>query len=46
VWDKLDTEDDTHYFFKKSHAVAFGVLVVLHAQLIARKLGQAEEYFI
>jgi len=46
VWEKLDTEDDTHYFFKKSHAVAFGVLVVLHAQLIARKLGQAEEYFI
>ena len=46
VWEKLDTEDDKHYFFKKSHAVAFGVLVVLHAQLIARKLGAAEEYFI
>ena len=46
VWQKLDTEDDKHYFFKKSHAVAFGVLVVLHAQLIARHLGEAEEYFI
>jgi len=46
VWKKLDSEDDQHYFFKKSHAVAFGVLVVLHAQLIARQLGEAEEYFI
>jgi hypothetical protein len=46
VWEKLDTEDDTHYFFKKSHAVAFAVLVILHAQLIAKKLGQSEEYFI
>ena len=46
VWEKLDTEDDTHYFFKKSHAVAFAVLVILHAQLIARKLGEGEEYFI
>ena len=46
VWEKLDTEDDTHYFFKKSHAVAFAVLVILHAQLIARQLGQGEEYFI
>ena len=46
VWEKLDTEDDKHYFFKKSHAVAFGVLVVLHAQIIARRLGQSEEYFI
>ena len=46
VWQKLDTEDSKHYFFKKSHAVAFGVLVILHAQLIARHLGEAEEYFI
>ena len=34
------------YFFKKSHSVAFAVLVVLHAQLIARHLGEAEEYFL
>ncbi len=46
IWEKLDTEDDSHYFFKKSHAVAFGVLVVLHAKLIARKLDKGEEYFI
>jgi len=46
IWKKLDTEDGSHYFFKKSHAVAFGVLVVLHAQLIARKLDKGEEYFI
>ena len=46
VWEKLDTEDDKHYFFKKSHAVAFAVLVILHAQLIAKRLGQSEEYFI
>ena len=46
VWEKLDTEDEKHYFFKKSHAVAFGVLVILHAQLIARHLGEDEEYFL
>ena len=46
VWEKLETEDDTHYFFKKSHAVAFAVLVILHAQIIAKHLGEAEEYFI
>ncbi len=46
IWKKLDTEDDSDYFFKKSHAVAFGILVVLHAQLIARKLDKGEEYFI
>ena len=46
VWQKLDTEDSKHYFFKKSHAIAFGVLVVLHAQLIAKHLGKGEEYFI
>lgn len=39
VWQKLDTEDDKHYFFKKSHAVAFALLVVVHAQLIARHLS-------
>jgi hypothetical protein len=43
VWKKPATEE---YFFKKSHSVAFAVLVVLHAQLIARHLGEAEEYFI
>lgn len=37
VWQKLDEEGD-EYFFKKSHAVAFAILVVLHAQLIARHL--------
>ena len=43
VWVKPEGDD---YFFKKSHSVAFAVLVVLHAQLIARHLGEAEEYFI
>jgi hypothetical protein len=37
---------DDAYSFKKSHSVAFAMLVVLHAQLIARHLGEAEEYFI
>ncbi len=43
VWVKPEGDE---YFFKKSHSVAFAVLVVLHAQLIARHLGEAEEYFI
>jgi len=36
IWEK--PEDDGGYFFKKSHAVAFALLVILHAQIIARKL--------
>ncbi len=36
IWVKSENEK---YAFKKSHAVAFALLVVLHAQLIARKLG-------
>lgn len=50
-WDRVKREvwqrpEGDEYFFKKSHSVAFAVLVVLHAQLIARHLGEAEEYFI
>jgi hypothetical protein len=45
IWHKLDNENDK-YFFKKSHGIAFGVLVILHAQLISKHLGGAEEYFI
>ena len=37
VWQQLDDEDDV-YFFKKSHGIAFGVLVAVHAKLIARHL--------
>lgn len=37
VWQEIDGEDG--YFFKKSHAVAFALLVILHAQIIARKLN-------
>lgn len=36
-WDKSEGPE-TEYFFKKSHSVAFAVLVILHAQLIARRL--------
>ncbi len=36
IWEKTDGEEG--YFFKKSHAVAFALLVILHAQIIARKL--------
>lgn len=43
VWVKPEGDE---YFFKKSHSIAFAVLVVLHAQLIARHLGSADEYFI
>lgn len=43
VWVRPEGDE---YFFKKSHSIAFAVLVVLHAQLIARHLGEAEEYFI
>lgn len=42
IWQKLDEEnpdnDPKKYFFKKSHAVAFALLVILHAHLIARTL--------
>jgi hypothetical protein len=37
IWEKLPNE--TGYFFKKSHAFAFGLLVIVHAHLIARNLG-------
>lgn len=36
-WSKSEGPE-TEYFFKKSHSVAFAVLVVLNAQLIARRL--------
>jgi len=36
IWEK--PTEDGGYFFKKSHAVAFALLVILHAQIIARKL--------
>ena len=36
VWEREEGADG--YFFKKSHSVAFAMLVVLHAQIIARKL--------
>jgi len=38
IWEKLDTENTKQYFFKKSHAIAFAHLVVLHAQIIAWEL--------
>jgi len=42
IWTKIDEEnpdnDPKRYFFKKSHAMAFALLVILHAQLIARNL--------
>lgn len=31
-------EEEDGYFFKKSHSIAFAMLVVLHAQIIASKL--------
>lgn len=49
VWKKLDSENQEHYFFKKSHAVAFALLVTLHAKLIARELELENgngDYFI
>ena len=42
IWEKLDNEDQNQYFFKKSHAVAFALLVTVHAQLIARRLRRIE----
>lgn len=38
IWKKLDSENQKHYFFKKSHGVAFALLVTLHAKIIARHL--------
>lgn len=51
IWLKLDEEKD-EYFFKKSHAIAYAHLVVVHAHVINRKLNQSdvddtgEEWFI
>jgi len=38
IWEKLDSEDSSQYFFKKSHAVAFAMLVTLHAKIISWEL--------
>lgn len=44
IWKKLEEEnpdnDPKKYFFKKSHGTAFALLVILHAQLIARHLKE------
>ena len=37
-WNKSEGPEN-EYFFKKSHSVAFAVLVVVHAQLLAEKLN-------
>ena len=37
VWQREEGAEG--YFFKKSHSIAFAILVVLHAQLIARRLA-------
>lgn len=37
VWEKRD--DETGYFFKKSHAVAFALAILVHMQLIAYELN-------
>lgn len=43
IWKKMDSEnpdnDPSRYFFKKSHAVAFALLVILHAQIINRYIS-------
>lgn len=36
VWEKIDGEEG--YFFKKSHAIAFALVILIHMQLIAEKL--------
>ncbi len=36
-WNRSEGSEND-YFFKKSHSVAFAMLVILHAQIIARKL--------
>lgn len=36
-WSKSEGPE-TEYFFKKSHSIAFAMLVIVHAQLIARSL--------
>jgi len=41
IWKPLHKEKG--YFFKKSHAIAFALLVVVHAQLIARRLNRKKE---
>ena len=51
IWGKRDDEPECKSKpFKKSHAVAYALLVVLHAQLITRYLNspleeEAGEYF-
>lgn len=41
IWQKLPEEDSDQpgaYFFKKSHAVAFALVILVHMQLIAERL--------
>lgn len=37
IWD-TNEGDKKKYFFKKSHAIAFALVVTIHAKIIARKL--------